>query len=222
MDAGLFRATINAMTQVETNERAMLDRLIEAVDEAGIRLARLAPLIAEPEGSGPDTGTIGRHAPESSEPWAKQAADAYFGIWFGAREIARAMRGAAGMHRPVHTCGQDALDMIRNLAPAAQPFILRGATRTLERLVRRADQVPAIDEDEPWVALPRQNGREVACPYCQTYGLRMLKRKGEVRCIYPGCTDSDGKPTRARMEPGRMTGEERLIFGDGTMMGGGA
>lgn len=212
---------IAPMTQVETNERAMLDRLLVAVTEAGARLDRLMPLIAELDNSGPDTGTIGRHAPESSEPWAKQAADAYFGIYFGAREIARAMRGAAGMHRPVHTCGQDALDIIRNLAYAAQPFVLRGATRTLERLVRQADQVPAIDEDEPWVALPRQNGKEIACPYCATFGLRMLKRKGEVRCIFPGCRDADGNPTRARMESGRMTGEERLIFGDGTMMGGG-
>lgn len=209
------------MTQVETNERAMLDRLLVAVADAGARLDRLAPLIYELTEDGPDTGTIGRHAPESSEPWAKQAADAYFGIWFGAREIARSMRGAAGMHRPVHTCGHEALVIVGNLAYAAQPFILRGATRTLERLVRQADQVPAIDEDEPWVALPRLNGAEIACPYCHTYGLRMLKRKGEVRCIYPGCQDSDGNTTRARMEPGRMTGEERLIFGDGTMMGGG-
>jgi hypothetical protein len=208
------------MTQVETN--TMLERLLDAVGEADIRLARLAPLIAEPESTGPDTGTIGRTAPESSEPWARQAADAYFAIYFGAREIARAMRGAAGMHRPVHTCGQDALTVVRNLSYTAQPFVLRGATRTLERLVRQADQVPSIDEDEPWVALPRRAGQEIACPYCDTYGLRMLKRKGEVRCIFPGCHDSDGNPTRARMEPGRMTGEERLIFGDGTMMGGGA
>jgi hypothetical protein len=48
----------------------------------------------------------------------------------------------------------------------------------------------------------------------------MLRRKGEVKCFFPGCLDSDGSPTRARLEPGRMTGEARLIFGDGIMMGG--
>lgn len=212
---------IAAMTQVETNERAMLDRLLIAVSEAGNRLVRLEPLLAEPEGSGPSTGTIGRHAPESSEPWAKQAADAYFGIYFGAREAARAMRGAAGIHRSVHTCGQEALDIVRSQACSAQPFILRGVTRLLEKLVRQADAVPSIDEAELWEPLPRVAGREIVCPYCETYGLRMLKRKGEVRCFFPGCRDGDGSPTRARMEPGRMTGEERLIFGDGTMMGGG-
>jgi hypothetical protein len=59
----------------------------------------------------------------------------------------------------------------------------------------------------------------VPCPYCDTYGLRMLRRKGEVKCIFPGCVDSDGWPTKARMEAGRMTGQERLIFRDGMMMG---
>lgn len=213
---------IAAMTQTETRPGITPDRLVDAADEASRRLVRLAPLIAEPDGSGPDTGTIGRHAPESSPPWAQQAADAYYGIYFGAREILRAMRGAADMHRPVHTCGEEALGLIRALSWSAQPFVLRGATCTLERLVRQADAVPGIDEAEPWTPLPRINGREIACPYCQTFGLRMLKRKGEVRCIFPGCHDRDGNPTRARMEPGRMTGEERLIFGDGTMMGGGA
>lgn len=202
----------------------MAGRLYAATDDAEVRLGRLGPLIAEPDSSGPDTGTIGRHAPESREPWAQQAADAYFDIYFGAREMARAMRGAAGIRRPIgdEACGVPGLRIVRNMAPTAQAFILRGVTRNLERWVSRADQVPAIDDAEPWVPLPRLAGAELACPYCGTYGLRMLKRKGEIRCIFPDCKDSDGKPTRARMESGRMTGEERLIFGDGTMMGGGA
>lgn len=210
------------MTQVDA-EVTMLARLLTAVGDARRGLVRLAPLMTEPEGDGPSTGTIGRHAPESSEPWAKRAAAAYFDLYFGAREMARAMRGAAGIRRPIgdEACGDRGLDIVENMAPGAQPFILRGVTRKLERWVRQADQVPAIDEDEPWVALPRIGGRQIACPYCLTFGLRMLKRKGDIRCFYPDCKDRDGNPTRARMEPGRMTGEERLIFGDGTMMGGG-
>jgi hypothetical protein len=200
---------------------AMLDRLIEATRDAGVRLARLEPLILEPEGTGPDTGTIGRHAPESREPWAIQAASAYFDLYFGARELARAMRGAAGLRLRVFddACGADALRIIRNMAPGAQDFILRGVTRKLESLVRRADQVTSIDEDEPWVPFPGVGADPVPCPYCDTYGLRMLRRKGEVKCIFPGCVDSDGWPTKARMEAGRMTGQERLIFRDGMMMG---
>lgn len=211
---------IAAMTRTETS---MADRCYEATSDARGRLNRLHPLIVEPENGGPDTGTIGRHAPESSEPWAAQAAGAYFDIYFGAREYARAMRGAAGMRRPADVCGHAALDIVAAMVTISQPFILRGVTRGLERLVRQADQVPGIDEGEPWVALPSLPGLQpLACPYCKTYGLRMLKRKGEVKCFFPGCKDSDGSPTRARLEPGRMTGEARLIFGDGIMMGGGA
>lgn len=201
----------------------MLSRLLRAADEADERLVRLAPLLAEPEGEGPSTGTIGRHVPESKEPWAARAAAAYWDLYFGARELARIMRGAARMRRPPDVCGSEALAIVRNMAPGAQEFILRGVTRKLERWVAQADQVPAIDEGEPWVALPAMPGRRpLACPYCATFGLRMLRRKGEVRCFFPSCKDADGNPTRARMEPGRMTGEERLIFGDGTTMGGGA
>jgi hypothetical protein len=198
-------------------------RLVDAAIEAGDRLHQLQPLLAEPESTGSDTGTIGGHVPESREPWAAQVAGAYWDLYFGAREVAAAMRGAAGM-RPLadRVAGHEALEVIRNHAPAAAEWILRGAARKMEKLVRQAEAVPSVDLSEPWIALPRlSSGEEVACPYCNTYGLRMLKRKGEVRCIFPGCHDADGNPTRARMEPGRMTGEERLIFGDGTTMGGG-
>lgn len=203
----------------------MQARLYEAIGEAGRLLDKLQPLLTEPDGSGPDTGTIGRHAPESREPWSMQAAGAYWDLYFGARELHRAMRYLAGLrlHLFDDVCGEDALEMIRNLIPGASEFALRGVTRTLENLVRRGNAVPDIDEGEPWVSLPSRSGEPpVACPYCKTYGLRMLRRKGDVRCFFPDCRDSDGHPTRARMEPGRMTGEERLVFGDGTTMGGGA
>jgi hypothetical protein len=199
------------------------ERLLAAADDADDRLAKLQPLLTEPEGNGPQTGTIGRRPPESSEPWAKAAASAYWDLYFGARELAQAMRGANGLTRRAdEPCGWEALKVVRNMAPAASEFILRGVTRKLESLVRRADAVPAIDEQEPWTPLPSApGGAPLACPYCKTYALRMLRRKGEVRCFFPDCKDADGNPTRARMEPGRMTGEERLVFGDGTTMGGG-
>lgn len=202
----------------------MMTRLVDATYDANGLMTRLQPLLAEPD-SAPDTGTIGRHAPESREPWSLQVASAYWDLYFGAGEVARAMRGAAGLHLPLFndTQGADALEVIRNMAPGAADWILRGAARKMEKLVRAARTIPEVDEEEPWVQLPVPiGGSPLACPYCDTFGLRMLRRKGEVRCIFPDCHDSDGHPTRARMEPGRMTGEERLIFGDGTTMGGGA
>jgi len=208
------------MARVETEK---IERLNDAVRQAEQMLTALEPLLPEPETSGPDTGTIGRHAPESSEPWAPAAASAYWDIYFGAGNLARGMRSAAGLRLPLFkgTYGAEALTIVRNMAPSVSDTPLIWATRELERWVTAARAVPAIDEEEPWTELPRQGGEQLACPYCDTYGLRMLRRKGEVRCFFPGCKDSDGNPTRARMEPGRMTGEERLIFGDGTTMGGG-
>ena len=46
----------------------------------------------------------------------------------------------------------------------------------------------------------------------------MARRLGMVRCFRPSCTDADGRPTAARMEPGGMTGEGILVFGDDTTM----
>jgi hypothetical protein len=210
------------MAHVETDRLGWW--LNQLIDDAEEMLAKLEPLLAEPEGKGPDTGTIGRSAPESSEPWAPMAASAYWDIYFGAGNLARGMRSAAGLKLPLFkdAYGMEAFSIVRNMAPAVGDTALRWSIRALEQWVAAARSVPALDEDEPWVPLPRTDGHPLACPYCKTYGLRMLRRKGEVRCFFPDCRDADGNPTRARMEPGRMTGEERLVFGDGTTMGGGA
>jgi hypothetical protein len=209
---------IPSMARVETSTMAV--RLFEAVDYAMDYLERLRPLLAEPEGRGPQTGTIGRSAPESREPWAQQAASAYWDLWFGARSVVIAMRAGAGHKYRDEPGGPEALMIIRNLAPGATELILRGSTRSMERWVRAAGAVPAMDEAEPWEPLPQHGGRALSCPYCRTFSLRMLKLKGEVRCFFPGCTDSDGHATVARMERGRLSGDGILIFGDGTTMGG--
>jgi hypothetical protein len=209
------------MARVETDRQ---DRVDQAIREAEAFLARLEPLLVESDGSGPDTGTIGRHAPESSEPWSKAAASAYWDLYFGAGNLARGMRSAAGLKLPLFkdTYGPEALAIVRNMAPTASDTVMRWVLGALDKWIDQARQVPDVDESEPWVPMPRRpNGQPLACPYCKTFGLRMLRRKGEVRCIFPDCRDGDGNPTRARMEPGRMTGEERLVFGDGTTMGGG-
>jgi hypothetical protein len=196
-------------------------RLETAIEEAGEMLDRLRRLLPEPESLGADTGTIGRHPPKSSEPWNSAAADAYWNLWFGPATLVNFLRGKAGLraHRTNQARGGDGLSELRDLAPGAPDDALSYVIRKVERWVTMAQSVPAIDESEPWAALPARPGaRPPECPYCHTFGLRMLRRKGEVRCFFPGCTDADGMATRARMEPGRMTGEERLVFGDGTML----
>jgi hypothetical protein len=200
--------------------QGLMDRIDRALRELQQRLPVLVALLPEPDTGGPRTGTIGRYAPEGSEPWNSAVADAIWAPWFGAGTLVQTMRYSLGMAvSKVRPYGTDALDTIAKLAPACAPEVLKLVVLRLERWVRRADALPAIDEAEPWVALPaRPGGAPPSCPYCGTLALRMRKREGEVRCFFPDCEDGDGKPTRARMEPGRMTGEARLVFGDGTMM----
>lgn len=196
------------------------DRLLAAVGDVRALLPVLQAMLAEPDKQGQRTGTIGRK-PDGSEPWNSPAASAYFDIWYGAGDIVHNMRwdiGVKGGGGAVS--GPDALDAILNYAPSVSGEALTAATRRLERWADRARQLPAIDESEPWTAVPTipATGHPPACPYCGTYGLRMRQRRGEVCCFFPGCADSEGSPTRARMEPGRMTGEARLVFGDGMTM----
>lgn len=200
-------------------------RLSDAISDASDMLGRLRPLLPEPDASGPQTGTIGRHAPESREPWNRAVADAYWNLWFGPGVLVNACRidlgleplGGAG--QPGRLAGQVALSALRNLVIAAPGDLRKHVIAKLERWVDLARAIPAVDISEPWSPVPAAPGQHPPpCPYCKTYGLRMQRRRGQVRCAMPGCKDADGMPTRARMEPGAMTGEERLVFTDGTTM----
>ena len=201
---------------------ALTQRLTDAIRDAEGLLPQLRALLPEPDGTGPATGTIGRHPPESAEPWARAAADAYWNLWFGPGKLVGTLRYALRLSRirddrlPV---GPEALGKVGDLAAGAPEDTVRYVLRKLERWCDLARRIPAIDESEPWDPVPALPGSSPpACPYCGTFGLRMQRRRGQVRCTFPGCTDSDGDATRARMEPGRMTGEARLVFGDGMTM----
>jgi hypothetical protein len=195
------------------------DRLLQAVLGTDVALATLARLLPEPDGQGMQTGTIGRTAPESSEPWNDAAAYAYWDLYFGPGNLVNEMRYAIGLRVLRYPPrGANATDVILNLAPGCPPEVVSEVCRRLEQWTLRATQIPDVDESEPWTAVPGVGGRPPECPFCHTFGLRMRRRAGEVQCFFPGCVDGDQNPTRARMEPGRMTGEARLVFGDGTMM----
>lgn len=208
----------------------MLNRMSTALDDIANVLPVLVSLLPEADTAGARTGTIGRHAPEGSEPWNAAVADALWGPWFGLGHLVNAIRRDLGLRQLTDPPrGMFAVDVLRGLAPGCPDAVLSLPVRRLERWARVAAGLPAIDECEPWAALPNlpDTGAPPECPYCGTLALRMRKRAGEVRCFFPDCVDGDERPTRARMEPGRMTGEARMVFGDGTMMawqsdGGGA
>lgn len=198
---------------------ALSARLLDAITEARKLLPVLSAMLSEADSGGPRTGTMNSNPPSSTEPWNTAVAEAYWRIWAGAGQLANNLRACLGMARwNLPPRGHQALDAIRDLAPSCPPEAVKLAVLRLERWVDRAMQLPAIDETEPWVPLPLVGVTPPECPYCGMLALRMRKRAGQVTCFFPGCTDADGKPTRARMEPGRMTGEARLVFGDGTTM----
>lgn len=200
-----------------------LSRLRDVLREIGNLLPFLSALMPETGGQGPQTGVINRHAPGSSEPWQTEAANAYWTIHAGIRALLNAMRVERGIAPLVWRGHDDATDrvltMIGNYAPTVCADTLAVLTDTLERWVTAAKTIADIDTADRWTPVPRvPGGKPPACPYCQTYNLRMARRRGEVRCIYPSCVDSEGNPTRARMEPGGMSGEGILVFGDDTTM----
>jgi len=195
-------------------------RLAEAIRDAETLLPQLQALLPEPDARGPHTGTIGRHAPESAPPWNQAVADAYWNLWHGPGMLVNHLRGELGM-RPLTDPprGPDATALLAQLAASVVRETQRYVVRKLERWADLARRIPAIDESEPWVPVPAvPGGHPPTCPYCGTFGLRMQRRRGQVRCTMPGCRDGEGNATRARMEPGRMTGEARLVFGDGMML----
>jgi hypothetical protein len=198
-------------------------RLRQALAEIEALMPVLSALLPETGGQGPQTGVIGRHAPESSEPWQSEAATAYWTIHAGLRFMANSLRIERGLREQVWRGQDDAtahvIKRIRNLIPGASDDLIAESLRDVERWITAAKSIADIDETERWVPVPRARGaKPPKCPYCKTFSLRMARRRGEVRCFFPGCTDSDDRPTRARMEHGAATGDGMLVFGDDTTL----
>lgn len=206
--------------KIEPSERDYQD-LCSALAEADALLPVLARLLPEPSSGGPATGTIGRHAPESSEPWQTEAADAYWRIWFGARKLANRLAKTLGLGERSYPAGATgrALTMIGSYAVKLDPEALADTLARVSGWVVAARRIRDIDEVDSWQPLPRPKGfPPPACPYCHTMSLRMAKGREEVKCFFPECTDIDGNPTRARMEIGRFSAGGHLVFGDGTVV----
>lgn len=193
------------------------DDLAVALRKCGDLLLLLKPLMAAQPGFGPRGATIGRHAPESKEPWAAEASNAYWLIWFGSRVVADRMRVSVGLRARRWPHGENGLDAMGAYASVVDEAVLRDARRTAERWRDTALQIRDIDLADRWVPVPRNPGTPPpACPYCQTMSLRLNRQIGEVRCVFPDCCDSGGNPTRARMQHGPDAGQGMLVFGDDT------
>lgn len=196
----------------------------QTLDELVIALAvcrRLLPILNELKntqpGMGPSQSNIGRHKPESKEPWASAAAHAHFSIYFDSRILADLMRVDIGIGTWPWRNGEDGLDQIESAAPLVTSRVLGVALRQTEHWVQAGLRIHEIDLEDSWTPVPRTPGQPPTfCPFCSTLSLRVNPRRGLIRCFFPGCTDTDGRATRARMEYSPAFGQGILVFDDGT------
>lgn len=210
--------------QQTTTDQADAARLTTAVADVRKALPDVAALLPEPQGR-PRSGTIGRHAPESSEPWQGEAAAVYWTVHFGARRIEDTCRADIGLtaHTPARG-GSDsntdaALIAIGNHGPTLTADTLKTVRRTVEGWATAIDRLSDIDQADVWVPVPRTPGAlPPACPYCTMFTLRMTIRREIVRCFNPACRDGDNRPPIAHMERGRYSGDGMLVFADQTVI----
>jgi hypothetical protein len=196
-----------------------LDELRAAIGQARRLLPILSDLMASQPGDGPNHSPISRNKPESKEPWAHEAAHCYWMIFYGSQKLADQMRIRAGVSTQRWRHGEDGLEVINACAIIIEPQMLGYARRLVQNWVAAALEIRDLDHVDDWTAVPRVPGtRPPFCPYCHTPALRLNRLLGEVKCLYPGCADSDGNPTRARMEYNSATGAGILVFTDHSIM----
>jgi hypothetical protein len=107
------------------------------------------------------------------------------------------------------------LDGLPSLAAGADYTVVRELARRLESWEFRGRLL--LGEIEPFARLPRLPGQPApACPYCrQIDSLRYRPVTGQVRCIRPGCTDSNGERPDGLLTTGQFSGEPQLEWKDG-------
>ena len=104
-----------------------------------------------------------------------------------------------------------ALKAIGNLGRAVDEDAAHAAARFLERWTRAIQQLPAVDEAEPWRRVPAK------CPYCQFWMLYVQARSGRVACLRGAgaCTDGDGRPPVGQLDVSQLTGDPLIRWNDG-------
>lgn len=210
------------MRQPDTtrSQAALQQHVVEATTICTLALPHIRQLLPEPNGR-PQTGTIGRHSPASSEPWQGQAAAVYWMIHFGARRLEEQLRDALDfLPRDTPRGGSEAntiaaLEQIARYAAAIPLDHLAATVRALDAWVNAVDRLDDADGAEEWRPLPRTPGQLIPCPYCRTLALRMNLARETVRCFNPPCRDTDGNSPVARIVRGLMSGDTQLVFRDG-------
>ncbi len=175
-----------------------------------------AALMAEPDAD----GAMVHGQPASRPPWNPSAAMAAMDAHEGLRRLEASWRILVNGHPGQRRGGSDdataaAVKAVENLGyglpvrhieeydtggrlkPCRCPHCC--SIRYIGRLIRPIEQLPAVDEAEPWCKRPG------TCPYCGFAMLRVKVRAGEVTCLrYGACFDADGQHPKGTMEVGRL------------------
>jgi hypothetical protein len=191
------------------------ERLSAAVDAARQSYWRLEALITTPAA---DAGNVGsRQAPHSKPPWNTAAAALILDF---TREVRAAeLRLRLALQLPVRNRGGSdkntmiALGMLKPLAEAAGDDRAANEASWLEKWDAGARR--ALGEASQLTRLPRQPGeKERPCPFCVCFTLRYLPLHGVVKCVNPGCKDSEGRRPSAKIEWSAFTESLELVWMD--------
>lgn len=189
----------------------MTDSLAASCAAIAALLPAAEALMAEPD----HDGTSGGGKPGSRPPWNPAAASAAMDAHEGLRRLEASLRrdvtGRTGPRRG----GSDAntmaaLKAIEALGHAVTADAMAEAARILDRWSRAIQELPAVDEAEPWRRV------SATCPYCGFGMLRVKSRSGEVTCLRHGaCFDTDNRHPIGRMDISRLTGDAVITWADG-------
>ncbi|MFB4294816.1 hypothetical protein ACBI99_44805 [Nonomuraea sp. ATR24] len=184
------------------------------IEELMPLLETLYDLLPEPVAD-PATGTMSHHkAHGSPAPWHAEAGPALYTISEEARRLEASLRLAVAGHPGRRRGGSDAntiraLHAITELVHAVPEAAGREAARIVARWVRSARQVAGVDLEE------RPRPLRTLCPYCATFGLRVIQDNADIWCINRDCRDHDGRRPRGRLDSSNLTGDGMITWADG-------
>jgi hypothetical protein len=174
--------------------------------------AEARALTAQPDNDGPAASS---GQPASRPPWNQAAAAAAMDPHEGLRRLEAAMRLAVTGHPGPRRGGSDAntyhaIAAIQNLGHAVTAQAAAQAARILDRWTQAIQQLPAIDQAEPWHRI------HAPCPYCGHAMLRVRHRSGDITCLrYGACHDRDGHHPAGRLDVSQLNGTPVIRWNDG-------
>jgi hypothetical protein len=195
-------------------------RIVDACADLAELLGRLEREIVYKRKEGFSAGGSpqkGGHRPLAA--WNTPVATLIFVVHAGIREltddltysVAHTIRPKGGAHKVTLLL----LERLPSLAAGADQHLAHRTARQVENWCGQARTV--LGEAERWQRLPRQPGEaEPACPWCKNHTLRYKSFTGVVKCITPGCRDSDGNSPQGLLEVGAVSGEPQLAWADRT------